>query len=133
MSQPAANPADEMAELARIWLDQVKEDCGKAERLAESADNADADRGEISHELYRVFHDMQGQAGLFGYPLLAKIGTRFCRYWRGKNDFTEADRVLVQAHLKASRFVLERGIKSDDEAAGEAILNKLDDIIAAQK
>lgn len=133
MSQPAADTANEIAELAKIWLAQVKEDCGAAERLAESIADPEADRSEIAQELYRVFHDMQGQAGLFGYPLLAKIGSRFCKYWRAKQNIGESDVVLVQAHLKAMRFVLERDIQGEGDAAGEAILNKLDDIIVAQK
>jgi chemotaxis protein histidine kinase CheA len=122
----------ELEELKQIWLAQAQEDAVKITALVEAYEQAPADHPEFADELYRVFHDLQGQAGLFGYALLANIGRKFCTYWRGvKGEFTLDRLPVVRAHLVALKFVLDRKLDGSGGNAGQAIIAKLDALTGA--
>jgi hypothetical protein len=127
MTQTQIDASQELAELKQIWLDQAHEDSDKVATMIKAYEQAPADHPQFPDELYRLFHDMQGQAGLFGYALLATLGGRLCLYWRGvKGLIGPAELPVVRAHVVALRFVLDRKLEGNGGQAGQAILAKLD-------
>lgn len=127
MTQTTADASQELEELKQIWLDQAHEDTEKVTAMIAAYEQAPAEHPQFPQELYRLFHDLQGQAGLFGYALLATLGGRLCRYWRGvKGQIGPEELPVVRAHLVALRFVLERKLEGSGGQAGQAILAKLD-------
>lgn len=123
----------QMAELKQIWFTQAEADCEQISQLIETLAQSPHTGDETCENLYRIFHDMQGQAGVFGYPLLATLGSKFCRFWRGvkvKEAATPEDINVAQAHLLALRFILEKRLEGCGGAAGQTIMEKLDAIVA---
>ncbi len=128
-------PFDATAQLNKlktIWFAQVVHDCERAAQLIDSlADPEEGDEREVHDELHRIFHDMSGQAGLFGYLLLASLASRFCAYWRDVGHLGAHEKAVARAHIVAARFVLDRQMEGNCGEAGQAIMAKLDKLLAA--
>lgn len=121
----------QLSKLKEIWFAQAAQDCERAVLLIDSLASPERDEIEVRDELYRIFHDLSGQAGLFGYPLLASLATRFCAYWRGVQGLGSHEAAVARSHVMATRFVLDRHLEGNGGDAGEAILKKLDSLLAA--
>ena len=133
MTQPQADPSDELGELKLMWLDQTLEASGQLTAAAAAYEQAPDAYPQFPQELYRMFHDLQGQAGLFGYALLGTLGGRLCVYWRGVNGQIGPEELpVVRAHLAALRFVLDEKLEGDGGQAGQAILANLDALTQKQ-
>lgn len=119
-----ANAIEGLEALKRIWLEQTREESA---RLAAAVDDGDSAASDAGDEIFRFFHDLQGQAGLFGYPLLATLGETFCRGWREEDGEDGLDRtIMLRSHLAAVRAVLGRKLEGSGGAAGHAILAELE-------
>ncbi len=124
-------PDDTLQELKLIWFEQVQDECRDlAEAL--SALEREALQPPLAEELYRIFHDLQGQAGLFGYSLLATVSARFCVYWRNHNGKIGPQQLpVVRAHIVAARSLLHRKLEGNGGPDGTAILAELDAVTKA--
>lgn len=121
---PAINA--QLAELKDAWYDIALKECIDVNQSIDAVGQPEANKSAIADDVYRVFHDMKGQAGLFEYPLVAELSTRFCTYWRGaKATAGVREFGVARAHLLAVRFILERRIEGCGGDVGEAILAKL--------
>jgi hypothetical protein len=132
MTPTKIDTSGELEELKQIWFDQAREDSDKVATMIAAYELAPADHPQFPDELYRLFHDLQGQGGMFGYPLLATLGARLCAYWRGiKGQIGAAELPVARAYLVAMRFVLDRKLEGNGGQAGQAILAKLDALTGA--
>ncbi|WP_088346929.1 MULTISPECIES: Hpt domain-containing protein [Rhodomicrobium] len=120
-----SNAIEGLEALKRIWLQQTMDELDLLGAAVDSASGAPAD---LAKEVYRLFHDLQGQAALFGYPLLGRVGQSFCAYWRTAGDEFGPDRLpMMRAHLAAARKVLDKRLEGPgDDEAGQAILAELE-------
>jgi hypothetical protein len=133
MTQAQIDANQELEELKQVWLDQAHEDSDKITKLIAAYELAPADHPQFPDEIYRLFHDMQGQGGLFGYALMATLGGRLCSYWRGVNGVIGPQQLpVMRAFLVALRFILDRKLEGDGGQAGQAILAKLDALTQPQ-
>jgi hypothetical protein len=127
MTQTTLDANNELEELKQIWLDQAQEDSDKITAMIAAYEQAPADHPQFPDELYRLFHDLQGQGALFGYALLGTLGGRLCAYSRAvKGQIGAEELPVVRAHMVALRFVLDRKLEGNGGPAGQAILAKLD-------
>jgi hypothetical protein len=131
MNTPIDDATAQLSKLKTIWLTQVVHDCDRAAELLDSLTGPEGDEEEVREELHRIFHDMTGQAGLFGYPLLSSVAARFCGYWRGVRHLGGHEKAVARAHVLAARFVLDRHLEGGGGEAGQAIIAKLDALLAA--
>jgi hypothetical protein len=122
----------QLAELKCIWLEQATEDCKRIIKLVNSAEQEDANKKTAAEEVHQLFHDLQGQASLFGYPLVADLSKSFCAYWRGaKVNISSKELGVASAHILAIQFILDRQVEGQGGATGQAITDKLTALIAA--
>lgn len=73
------------------------------------------------HTLYRLAHDIKGQAGTFGYPLIGAIAQRLCQILAAGGG---AD--PVSRHLDAMAEAVARRLHGDDGDAARELLARLD-------
>lgn len=121
----------QMQALKKDWLAQIDNDLQHAAELVEELAKSDLRNvEETSEALFRVFHDIQGQASVFNYSLMAAVAMKFCCYWRPiKVSPTPQDLPVARAHLVAARFILEKQLEGCGGQAGPSIIAKLDTII----
>jgi len=116
--QIARAEADRAA-LAVEYLAWAAADLQKMRALAERL----ADRAAIER-LYAVAHDVKGQGGSFGYPLMTAIADSLCRLLKLVQD-ADAARPAIAAHLDAMAQVLGERWAGGQGTRGEALLLRL--------
>lgn len=77
---------------------------------------ADPDR------LYTIVHDIKGQAGTFGYPLISRIGQHLCRMLTEEAPPPER----ITPLLEAMEIIIDHGLTDDGGAMGRELLARLD-------
>lgn len=70
--------------------------------------------------MFVVAHDMKGQAGTFGYPLVTELGNRLCRLIEAGGDGGD-----VAALVTALHQVIDGHLVGDGGEAGRALLDGL--------
>jgi hypothetical protein len=95
-----------------IW---AKDDLdGALAALNAASDDADVRLGG-GKKFFTIMHDFKGQAGMFGYVLLAEIGESACEYCRDPKISPTLEQVdILRLHIVAARFVVERNLKEND-------------------
>lgn len=116
---------DAVAELAADYSNWALGDVKRAEDAFALVRNEPTQRSAHLEVLYRATHDMKGQGGSFGYPLITKIGQSLCRYLHS-GEIGEAHFPVIQAHIGALRLILEKAIKGDGGAMGGKLVAKLE-------
>lgn len=121
----------QMEELKKDWFVQIDADLRRAAELIEALEHHPvANVEETSESLFRIFHDLKGQAPVFGYTLLASVATKFCVHWRPVGNTPKPqDLHIARAHLVASRFILEKRLEGSGGSAAPSIMAQLDAII----
>lgn len=123
--------SSQMEELKNDWFAQVDSDLRRSAELIEVLEQPNAPNpAETSEELFRVFHDLKGQAPVFEYALLASVATKFCTHWRHLGAGPNAqDLHIARAHVVAARFILEKRLEGCGGTAGPSIMAQLNAII----
>jgi chemotaxis protein histidine kinase CheA len=80
-------------------------------------------------EIFRVGHELKGQGGTFGYPLISKIGASLCRYVESVADHHRIDLEIVRAHALALRAVASNRITGDGGPVEKQLLGELDRLL----
>jgi hypothetical protein len=124
---------DAVAELSADYQNWALADLAKAEQaLAEARVNPAAAQPALQR-LYGVTHDMKGQGGSFGFPLVTHVAQSLCRLLVGPGGSArhvelptgDATFGLVEVHLKALRLILEKSVRGEGGEVGQKLVAKL--------
>lgn len=80
------------------------------------------DLADALWRLFRIAHDMKGQATTFGYPLVTEIGTRLCRLIEAAPDPGPDHLHAIALHVAAMAEVVEGRLSGDGGEAGRLVL-----------
>lgn len=67
--------------------------------------------------LFRLVHNMRGQAATFGFPLITEVGRSLCLYLLETEDEPDANITLIEQHVNALRVIYREKI----EGAGDTV------------
>jgi hypothetical protein len=121
-----------VAELAADYSNWALGDVKRAEEAFALVKSEPEKRAAHLETLYRATHDMKGQGGSFGYPLITKIGQSLCRYLHS-GEIGEPHFPVIQAHIGALRLILEKSIKGDGGTMGDKLVAKLESLAGLAK
>jgi len=77
----------------------------------------------------RLLHDLRGQAGTFGYPLVSHIGDSACKFIDLSEDFGATETDVLAMHIDALKAVRQSKIKGDGGAIGRELMAGLRKVI----
>jgi len=87
------------------------------------------DTPELRRDCFEVIntisHDMKGQGGTFGYPLITEFADSLYGLSSARDNITDNNVELVKAHLDAMRAVIKGRISGDGGDTGKALLQSL--------
>src|SRR3546814_7444393 len=63
------------------------------------------ERGLI--RMRRLLHDLRGQAGTFGYPLVSQVGDSACKFIDLSEDFSETEVEVIGMHVDALKAIAQ--------------------------
>lgn len=114
-----------VAGLAERFNQTVQSDVARARALLAGARIAGDDRSRPVRDIFDIVHNIKGQGGSFGYQLVTRIGASLCDYLRHGDRRDDASLAVIDAHLSALQFVLDRRIKGMGGALGAKLVAKL--------
>ncbi len=110
------------------WLADEVERLGKAQERAAR----EGITGEAGDEFFRVAHDLKGQAGTFGYPLVTDTCASLCRLFDSIKDLeSQPDSViekfarLAENHVFTVRALVSGQIKDISHPMGKKLTQEL--------
>lgn len=78
-------------------------------------------------QVNRVAHEMRGQGGIFGYPLITHIAKSLYEATRGSFEkVSPNERLLFKAHVDAIRAVMHGRISGDGGVTGQQLIASLE-------
>ena len=119
---------DAVNRLHKDYTNWVREDLAKLD-VALKALREDPDRRRVHLDsLFGTAHDMKGEGGTFGYPLITRIGGSLCRYL---NDTTPGDHDLkvLAAHIDAMKAVITNEVSGDGGTVGRDFATELEAVV----
>lgn len=104
------------------WVAETLEELTQAHhRAIEEMDNADAHIATIN----RIAHELRGQGGIFGYPLMTQFGKSLYENTQEDVEITPALLELIKAHVDLIRAVTKEKVKGDGGDLGKQLLQSL--------
>ncbi len=87
-------------------------------------------QGDMLRDVFSFAHDLRGQEGSFGYPLLSSIGGSLCAFLEAR-DFrlTEGDAVVLRSHFDAAAAILADEIGGEGDAISQALVTSLSKLV----
>jgi len=123
--QAIAGMADNYLEWAAADIDKL---AGAYDELRASDETNKAERLDA---LFNVAHDIKGQGGSFGFPLITAVANQLCRFLENtpSEAFGNPQMDVVNVHINALRLILQQKMKGDGGKAGENLLSGLAAVI----
>lgn len=87
-------------------------------------------RRECLEAINHIAHDMKGQGGTFGYPLITTIADSLYGFSYSRDEVTDNQVELVKAHLDAMRAVIRGRVSGSGGEIGEKLIEGLNQAIA---
>ncbi len=85
---------------------------------------------DTREKLYRIGHDITGQAQTFEFPLLARVAKSLCQMMAEVPDAAKLPRPLVDAHVHAIRIIFRDQIKTDTNPMAIELAKELEARVA---
>lgn len=82
---------------------------------------------ERRDSLFRAAHDIKGQAGTLGYPLVGEVAASLC-FLIERVPVSTLPLTLVGQHVDAVRAMVAETAKSEDNATARALIDRLGDV-----
>ena len=120
------------AEAAIAYLNKQFPDRGLKELTeAENAFTEFCDPANLDHQhsfsrFRTLIHNMKGQGGSFGYPLITAVCSSVYPLIQPELRQSPAQIALVKTHLDALRLILQRRIAGDGGEIGAALVTRLE-------
>lgn len=103
----------------------------EADHILKLAEIAETDASEERMvDIFRIGHELKGQGGTFGYPLITKIGGSLCRYIELVGDDNPIDLEVIRAHALALRAVAGNKIAGDGGPVEKRVLGELERLLS---
>lgn len=121
-----------VAQLSTSYRQALEADATRLDAALAAAEAPDA-RDRNLADVFTIAHDMKGQAGSFGYDLLAQIAHGLCAQLRAAVPAGPRDVEIASVYARAIRFVVEKDLRGDGGAIGGKMLAELVQLSARTK
>lgn len=75
--------------------------------------------------LFRLVHNMRGQAATFGFPLITEVGRSLCLYLLETETEAEVNVALIEQHVNALRVIYREKIEGHGDALSRQVVDAL--------
>jgi hypothetical protein len=83
--------------------------------------------------VYKIAHELRGQGGSYGYPLVTRFGDQLCRYLDAAAGLDAKSLVVVKATADAIAIVINSKVSGDGGDTGRNLVEMLDKVLAKIK
>ncbi len=86
-------------------------------------------RRDCLEAMHHIAHDMKGQGGTFGYPLVTSFADSLYNFTKSRDDVTDNQIELIKAHVDAMRAVIRGRVSGDGGEIGAQLNKSLNEAI----
>ncbi|MDF1748966.1 MAG: Hpt domain-containing protein [Alphaproteobacteria bacterium] len=130
----SGGPSPEMLAKAQAAISKMSDDypgwaiqdVETLEKLIQDATPGVGNGREKMHDAFKLAHDMRGQGGSFGFPLMTRIANSFCRFVEGLKEVDEGALGICMAHVNAMRAILQNNVRGTGGPIGDQIADGLE-------
>jgi len=112
----------EMAEDYPDWVSSIIQKLADEHRRC--VDSPEYRKGHFEN-IHSIAHDMRGQGGTFGYPLVTEFADGLYEFTGPNAGLSDNHVEVVKAHVDAMRVVIKDRIKGDGGDAGKELSRSL--------
>jgi hypothetical protein len=87
------------------------------------------DRRDCFETINHMAHDMKGQGGTFGYPLITAFADSLYGFTSGSSGYDDSRVELIKSHIDAMRAVIRGRVSGDGGEIGKKLTDSLNDAI----
>jgi hypothetical protein len=117
--------------MADEYLEWVKDDIANLQGAYEKALADPSSGGEAKEDIYGFAHDIKGQGGSFGYPLMTAVGNHLCKFIEGiPGDLSATQLTVIKVYIDTLRVIILDRMTGSSGKAGERLLMGLDAVVA---
>lgn len=84
----------------------------------------------IKEDLYRVSHDIKGQGGTFGYPLMTEMAASLCDFIKSRDTFEHEDMLVIKTHIDDLELILNEKLAGNGGDSGNQLREKIKKVSA---
>jgi chemotaxis protein histidine kinase CheA len=121
------------AKMAEDYPDWVNNILIKLQELHGRCVDTPENRRGLFEQIRAIAHDLKGQGGTFGYPLITTVATSLDRFVALRQNIKNSHVEIIKAHIDAMRAVIRERIKGDGGDIGAALVKSMDAVIAQYK
>lgn len=127
MMSKARAVLDEMAEEYPDWVSSLIQQLAEVHRRC-----VDTPEQRYQHfeQLHAIAHDMRGQGGTFGYPLISGFSDGLYEFTRKSTSTSDKNVEIIKAHIDAMRVVIKDRVSGDGGDVGKQLQEGLEAAIA---
>ncbi len=118
-----------LAEMAEDYPDWVMKEIEALSELHRRCVDTPEERKEFFSEIAEKAHDMKGQGGTFGYPLITSFAESLYTFSDAKGELSDSSVELIKNHVDAMRAVIKGRISGDGGEIGKEMQSSLDEAI----
>ena len=120
-----------IANLAGKYLEVVEQDLESLQAATATFKSDAENRTAHLRRIYHIAHEMKGQGGSFGYPLVTTISKQLCRFIEKVEDgeLEDADIEVISLHVDALQVVIRDKMTKADSQQAQAMLKGLELVI----
>jgi CheY-like chemotaxis protein len=107
------------------FLDWAKQFLDRLSRQVTEAKQISGERTQNFEEINLIAHELRGQGGTFGYPLITVFGKSLYELTKPPCRQDDANLEIVKAHIDTMRAVLREKIEGDGGEMGQALFKAL--------
>lgn len=107
------------------YPDWVQSTLSRLTRLVETAKAHPDRRFSLFKEINLIAHDMKGQGGTFGYPLITNFGDSLYDFTGPNAGSTDSHVAIIKAHVDAMRATITARIQGDGGEIGQQLKTML--------
>ncbi|MBT3360046.1 MAG: hypothetical protein HN403_10510 [Rhodospirillales bacterium] len=113
--------------LSGKYIEIADEDLANLNASAEKMKSDPANRASHLKRVFLLAHDMKGQGGSFGFPMISMVSNQLCRFIEKIEDEAgEVETEVISLYVNALNVVVRGRIKDADDKQAQALLSGLD-------
>jgi len=117
---------DKIQSMAGDYSDWIAEEIRKLEENVALLRTPDVNLRQTIARINRCAHEMRGQGGIFGYPLITEFSkSLFLTTSKNFQSISDSEYELIKAHVDAIKVVVNEKIEGDGGETGRALLDGL--------
>jgi HPt (histidine-containing phosphotransfer) domain-containing protein len=121
---PVSRAEQALADLASEFTQWMEMECRRLDAARNHAKHSGLS-SKSREELFRVAHDIKGQAATLGFPLIAPVAESLCRLIEHTPEPTRIPITLIDQHVDGIRAIAHKNTQGDAETTALRLAHRL--------